>query len=240
VNNVPLISLCMIVKDEEELIGKCLSGVKGIVDEIIIVDTGSTDQTVNICLSYGAQVLEVPWEDSFSKARNRGLEAATGKWILWMDADEVMDEEHTQGLRELLSPIELDTVAFQIMNYEDDAIYQLSQIRLFQRDRGYRFIHAIHETLDNSKQRNSSTILLPVTIHHYGYMRERVRAKAKSERNLRLLHLETLRQENTPWCHYYLASEYNQLGRGQEAFEQINNSIRNFLMLGIKPPSITY
>ncbi|MFG0216248.1 glycosyltransferase family 2 protein, partial [Brevibacillus porteri] len=85
-SEAPKISLCMIVKNEEECLHKCLDSVKDLVDEMIIVDTGSTDKTVEIGKSFGAVVHSYEWQDNFAEARNFGLEKATGDWILWMDA----------------------------------------------------------------------------------------------------------------------------------------------------------
>ena len=93
------LSLCMIVKDEEEMLPRCLAAVKPAVDEMIVVDTGSTDRTVEIAESFGARVLHHEWTGSFSDARNVSLEAATGDWIIYLDADEVLVEEDAERLR---------------------------------------------------------------------------------------------------------------------------------------------
>lgn len=87
------LSLCMIVKNEQETLAKCLNSVKGIVDEMIIVDTGSTDKTPKIAQQFGAKVHSFNWCDDFAKARNASLSYATGQWILVLDADEILDPE---------------------------------------------------------------------------------------------------------------------------------------------------
>src|SRR5207249_3515175 len=81
-------SLCMIVKNEEQFLVDCLASMRDAVDEIIIVDTGSTDATVELAEAAGAKVFHYPWQDDFAAARNESISHATGKWILWMDADE--------------------------------------------------------------------------------------------------------------------------------------------------------
>ena len=96
------LSLCMIVKDEEELLPGCLEAIDGAVDEMIIVDTGSTDRTVEIAESFSARVLHFPWNGSFSDARNAGLDAATGDWLFYLDADEHLIPEDAPKIRELL------------------------------------------------------------------------------------------------------------------------------------------
>ena len=98
------ISLCMIVRDEEECLPRCLESARGIVDEIIVVDTGSTDRTVGIALAFGAKVVSFPWSGDFSEARNRGLDLATCEWILALDADEELPEETRANLRPVAKP----------------------------------------------------------------------------------------------------------------------------------------
>jgi len=87
------ISLCMIVKDEEQTISKCLESVKSVVDEIIIVDTGSTDATKEIVKKYDAKVYDFQWIEDFSAARNFAFSKATKEYILWLDADDIIDTE---------------------------------------------------------------------------------------------------------------------------------------------------
>lgn len=89
----PLISLCMIVKNEADNLARCLTSVRGAADELIIVDTGSTDDTIAIARSFGAAVISFPWTGDFAAARNAGLEKARGTWILVLDADEELDAE---------------------------------------------------------------------------------------------------------------------------------------------------
>src|SRR4051812_11925913 len=88
----PTLSLCMIVKNESQWLRQALTSVKDLVDEIIIVDTGSEDSTVEIAKSFGAKIFSIPWENDFSKARNYSLEQATSDWILVLDADEVIEK----------------------------------------------------------------------------------------------------------------------------------------------------
>lgn len=93
-----LISLCMICKNEEKMLERCLNSVRDIVDEIIIVDTGSTDQTITIAKRFAATIVHYKWTKDFSAARNIGLEKATGKWILFLDADEELHYEDKEKL----------------------------------------------------------------------------------------------------------------------------------------------
>ncbi len=94
----PLISLCMIVKNEEKNLPRCLESVRGLVDEIVVLDTGSEDNTVSVAESFGAKVYHMPWPGSFSAARNESLKKAGGNWILYLDADEALDPNGCRGL----------------------------------------------------------------------------------------------------------------------------------------------
>lgn len=102
---MPTVSLTMIVRDEASNLPACLECCAGLFDEMVIVDTGSTDATKDIARSFGARVLDFQWCDDFSAARNESLRHAAGDWIFWMDADDRLDEENRAKLRSLLSSI---------------------------------------------------------------------------------------------------------------------------------------
>src|SRR5438105_1750182 len=100
-NAAPKISLCMIVKDEEANLAACVGCVRDLVDEIVIVDTGSSDRTVDIANGLEAKVASFPWRDDFSAARNESLRHATGEWIFFLDADDRIDDVNREKLRRL-------------------------------------------------------------------------------------------------------------------------------------------
>lgn len=91
----------MIVRNEEQTLGPCLASVRDLADEIVIVDTGSTDRTRELARAAGARVFDFPWVDDFAAARNESLRHATGSWILWLDADDRLDERNHRQCREL-------------------------------------------------------------------------------------------------------------------------------------------
>src|SRR5579875_223578 len=97
------LSLTMIVKNEAAALGRCLASVRDLVDEIIVVDTGSSDNTKDIARQYDARVFDLPWPDSFAAARNESLRHASGQWLLWLDADEYFDDANRDKLRQLLA-----------------------------------------------------------------------------------------------------------------------------------------
>ena len=147
------ISLCMIVKNEENVIDRCLNSVKNVVDEIIIVDTGSTDNTVAKAENLGAIVYKFKWIDDFAEARNYSFSKATKDYILWLDADDILEDDDVKKLEEL--KVNLDqSVDSVMMNYVlqvdkyGNSIYSLKRNRLVKRSRNFRWIGYVHEYLE--------------------------------------------------------------------------------------------
>lgn len=147
------ISLCMIVRDEEETLERVLASVAGIVDEINIVDTGSIDRTREIAYRFTDRVFDYPWHDHFADARNFSFSHATQDYILWLDADDVIEEADRQrftALKQSLNP----SIDHVIMPYKvgfDETgkpAVVLLRTRLVRRDRDYRWVGAVHEDLD--------------------------------------------------------------------------------------------
>ncbi|WP_066186834.1 MULTISPECIES: glycosyltransferase family 2 protein [Gracilibacillus] len=239
------ISLCMIVKNEEAFIKKCLESVQSLVDEMIIVDTGSTDQTLSICDTFEAKVFPYTWDDHFANARNYGLQQATGDWILWLDADEQLDHSKTTNLTETLQTTKALALSLPVINYIGDQLedmnqqaYLYYQPRLFRNHQAIRFVDRIHETL----QIPSETIITypDLSIHHFGYIQEIQQRKNKAKRNKQLLKKEYVNDQHNPWTEYHLASEYYREQDYQEAFDYINQSLLQFLLSGKKPPALLY
>lgn len=247
---IPRLSLCMIVKNEEKVISRCLHSIKDVVDEMIIVDTGSTDQTIEICKSFGATVLDFPWNGNFSDARNFGVNRANGDWILWLDADEEVDKGDRLMLRDLLYSESFDIIAVHLINFYGDKLnpdhaVEIAHYRLFRNGMGIQFANRIHEVLqapDDLKLRERGRIgYTDLKLYHYGYMDQTVAGKDKHNRNLQILEKELNDGEGTPWTHYYIAAEYSQMKKYKEAFEHVNLALFEFLMSGhIPPPSILY
>lgn len=237
------ISLCMIVKNEEKDLERCLNSVKNIVDEIIIVDTGSNDKTKEIAMRYSAKVFDYKWNDNFSDARNYGIRQATKDWILWMDADEELRCSSKKGLKKHIKRGEVDVIAVKMLHLYDsedliDKQYYISYgHRLFSNKKGLQFDGAIHEKL-MIKEGHSIQLSNQLQIIHHGYRREYL--IKKSLRNLKLIIHEKEMGNEDPWMDYYLASELFHIGEYKKALIFIDNSIIQFLNLGLLPPSLIY
>jgi glycosyltransferase involved in cell wall biosynthesis len=113
------LSLCMIAKNEEKQIARCLGSAKNFVDEIIVVDTGSNDRTVEIAKQFGAKVVSHEWKDDFSDARNVSLEHASGDWILVIDSDETISKEDLEKIRQLIKDENGDAYKLTQRNYRE-------------------------------------------------------------------------------------------------------------------------
>ncbi|WP_338429842.1 glycosyltransferase [Synechococcus elongatus] len=188
------VSLCMIVRDEAELLPRCLASVKDQVDELIVLDTGSRDRTPDIATEAGANLLHTDWADDFSAARNQAIAAATGDWILVLDADEELIPEAWTELRSQLDQPE--ALAFTVLREETQAgqVPYSRLSRLFRNRPEIRFQRPYHELVDDSllalQQQDPNwriTAWPTPVIRHYGYGRDRLQQRGTAERMRRSL-----------------------------------------------------
>ncbi|WP_418039702.1 glycosyltransferase [Paenibacillus xylanilyticus] len=223
----PGISLCMIVKDEEDGLRRCLESVRGIVDEIIIVDTGSADDTLRIAALYGAKIIRAEWNGDFAAARNQSLTAATQPWILVLDADEVwgQTEQMKTELTQLLSGSPDHVWGYWIkvtslLGPSGEERVTDAVCRLFRNDRQITFKGRIHEEVASSILAFAPEGLVhsELEVLHYGYLEEVIVRKNKTERNMRLIR-SALNEgaDEQPELLYALAAEWFQQGVYDEA-----------------------
>lgn len=186
----PLVSLCMIVKDEEVLLPEALESARDLADEIIVYDTGSTDRTREIAKAYGAIVIEGEWRDDFAWARNQTLEFASGAWILWIDADERVRGD-VQALRVRLedpyAPYESYSVRIENITGGGLTTTEHHANRLFRRKDCY-WRGAIHETVWNRDNRRTCFAARVDEFHleHLGYLDATLAEKKKADRNIHI------------------------------------------------------
>lgn len=218
------ISLCMIVKNEEQFLEQCLNSVKELVDEIIIVDTGSIDRTKEIALKFTPQVYDFNWRDDFSAARNESLKYATGDWILVLDADEVLPEAAHELIKKCIQEEEIYAYFLITRNYTNNsAVFEFVDgygnpfsngykgwfdswvIRLFRNDPNIYFEGEVHERVDTSLEKCSGkTAMAPLVIHHYGESKSSNINTEKREIYEKLAKLKIKNQPESAAAHYQL------------------------------------
>ncbi len=219
----PTISLCMIVKDEEENLARCLQSAEPAVDEMIVVDTGSTDRSVEIAESFGAKVLHEPWRGDFAAPRNTSVDAATGDWILYLDADEELIDG--AALREIVRDTELEGFSLREVNFIGDDVgvefVVNSAFRLFRNRPEYRFDGALHEQIMGKvdPEGGVTTAFCGIEIHHYGYLDPTSEARNKTERNMEIVLEEVRRKPDDSFTLFNAGVEHQRVGRTEEALE---------------------
>ena len=224
------VSLCLIAKNEERRLPRCLASAADLVHETIVVDTGSTDRTKEVAASYGAKVFDFPWRDDFAAARNESIERATGEWIFWLDCDHWIDEPNRERLRKLFASLTDENVAY-LMKWRspsDEAGSQatlLDATQLFRNDPRIRWQYRIHEQIRPAIQRAGGvTRWSDVEIFHSGYQ-DAAEKHRKLERNLRLLLLEDQEHPGDVNTLFHLGWTYYLLGRPKEAWAPLEASL---------------
>jgi len=214
------ISLCMIVKNEEETLSRCLDTVKDIVDEINIVDTGSTDRTKEIALQYTDRVFDYEWTNSFAAARNESYKYATKDYILYLDADDVLLETDQTKLKELKET--LDPSVDSISMYYDAGTDEFGNVtlryrrnRLVKREKNYKWFGDCHNYLDISgKIINTDIAITHKKLHH------------AVGRTVSIFEGKMLRGDTfSPRDYFYYGNELRENERYEKAIESYNNNI---------------
>lgn len=215
------ISVCMIVKNEEKNLKRCLESIKNIADEIVIVDTGSEDKTVEIAKLYTDKVFFYQWDNDFSKARNKSLEYATKNWILILDADEQLPKEEGKNLKQILKwNIDFEAFHVRLVNYVHDInIGDSVVLRVFKNRPEYRFTGKIHEQIIksiNENSRSGSIGSTDIKIIHCGYDPDKANINEKQKRNLNILN--SYKEEDKDGYFYYsLGNEYARIKQYDKA-----------------------
>lgn len=226
----PGISLCMIVKNEERFLAQCLRSVADAVDEIIVVDTGSTDKTIEIAKSFGATVIEREWRNDFSWARNESIAPATKRWILFLDADEELIPESKAALAELRTvPAYRNAVWVRCFNKADDYLgtgdMSHALIRIFPNDAEIRFRGLIHEFPSCADSPTGlHAVIAPISIVHHGYLKDVVAERNKGQRNLDIVQAAAEREPEDPFHWFNLGNTAFLMGdfeRARDALEEM-------------------
>lgn len=208
----PTLSLCMIVKNEEEFLGQCLESVRDIVDEMIIVDTGSEDRTVEIAESYGAKVYHHKWQGSFSEARNYGLQFATGDWILQMDADEALEKDDIPVIKKAIQSDVYNTIFVALLSRTAEGWGKHYFQRIFRRGKAY-YEGIVH----NQLKYEGAVLHSEIRIYHWGYNLSKERMKEKYHRTEMLLKKQLEEDATNPFTY----CNYLRILRAQQRYDDV-------------------
>ncbi len=244
------ISVCMIVKNEESNIAKCLESIKDIADEIIIVDTGSNDKTINIakeiCKKFrlNAKFFDFKWIDDFSAARNESIKHAAKEWILIIDADEELEKESISQIKELTGKNEVNGYLFLQRNYTNESSiagfvdeehsrskekykgwYGSFIVRLFKNNKGYEFMGTVHELVEQSiAEKNGKISATTIILNHYGNADPKI-VREKRKKYLELCKGKANSRKDSS-SYFELGVLYKENGNLEEAKKSLEKSLK--------------
>jgi len=227
----PALSLAMIVKNEQYNLYTCLQQVHDLVDEIIVVDTGSVDNTVQVAEQFNASVYHYRWNENFSAARNFSLKKCNGKWILVLDADEFIDSPMKYKVRDLIERNDFVGFNFEQFTYLNKDVTPdfrlMPVIRLFPNHPSLRFKGMVQETIIcNDRKLNFKTIESGIRIWHYGYIDVFHPVKEKYKRDLNIYLRNLKRNPREPYLYFFIALQYVSLGIYDEAIKYLDYAIK--------------
>jgi glycosyltransferase involved in cell wall biosynthesis len=222
------ISAALIVRDESEFIEDCLQSLAGNVDEIVLVDTGSRDDTIAIASRFPTKLHHFPWCNDFSAARNYALERASGEWILYIDADERLEIPSREAYARLLS--DRGHVGWRLRLYPRVGWTAYAELRLFRNDPRIRFQGVIHERIGPGVEAVARTEGLEVGacdigLHHVGYEADQ---RPKNPRNIPLLRDYLSREPDRLYCWWHLGQCLRLAGDVDAAAEAWSDGIARF------------
>ncbi|MEA5509278.1 glycosyltransferase [Crocosphaera sp. UHCC 0190] len=228
------ISLCMIVKNEQENLPKCLESVKGIVDEMVVMDTGSTDKTIEIAQEFGAIIPTFEWGNDFAEARNEALKYVTGDWVLILDADEVLNRKVVPQIKEAIAIDE--NLVVNLVRHEIGASqspYSLVS-RLFRKHPEISFARPYHAIIDDSVVELLKTEIywkivdLPaITVFHYGYTPGAIASLDKYNRAQKAMESFLETHPNDPYTCSKLGALYFQIGKEKEGIKLLKQGLKS-------------
>lgn len=223
------LSICMIVKNEEQCLPLILADIQGLADELIIVDTGSTDGTVIVAANMGARVVSQAWTGDFSAARNRSVKEASSAWILWLDADDRIEPADIARFRSFKHTLNDGFVyTLEVVNKIADGFSPpFLQTRLFPNDPRLKFENRVHESVTMSAMKHGfRTAHLPVRVIHTGYASPE-QILSKMERNLQILERELSVNPNAFTLRFLYANTlmyFNRFKDAQQHYELITKT----------------
>jgi tetratricopeptide (TPR) repeat protein len=222
----PTITLCMIVRNEAAMLADCLKSVEGLVSDIIVVDTGSTDETRDIAASFGAHIVESQWNDSFAQARNISIKDARGDWILWLDADERLRPSEHDRVRKAIRASATYAYNVPVLNEDGKGGHYSRGHRLFRNGQGIYFSGRVHEQISPSfPNRKVPVPHAQFTIDHLGYNLAEDHMAKKHARNMRLLNMAKTKNPRDAYVRFTLGQAHLIAGDYDAAEKEIKAAL---------------
>lgn len=231
-----VLSGCLIVRDNAKTIRACLESLRPWVDELVVVDTGSKDDTPRIAAELGARVFHFDWIDDFSAARNESVRHARGQWVFWMDSDDVIDTANGRALRALAIGTHPEDVFGYVVRVHctgpdpasTDDVTVVDHVKLFRNRSELRFEHRIHEQIIPAIRRAGGRVAwTDLFVVHAGYDHSPEGQERKKQRDLRILHRELDEMPGHPFTLFNLGMTYADVGEPARAAGYLEDSLRN-------------
>lgn len=239
------LSACMIAKNEEKTIARCINSYIDLVDEVVVIDTGSTDDTISIAKELGAKVFHFTWNDHFAEAKNFALSKVKGDWVIFLDADEYFAANMARNIRPLIKRLDktFNAIACKMINIDDadgSFVDVITHVRIFKNNKYIKYVNPIHEMLINVGNNKKIHAFLAdeneLLIYHTGYSVNSNRKKA--ERNLELLLKDSEILSIKPTMYQYISDCYFGLEEWEKTIEYARlflNSKAKFVGYNVKP-----
>ncbi len=226
------LSICMIVKNEEKYIDSCLKSMSPLIEngiaELVIVDTGSTDKTIDICRKYTESIYDFEWQDNFSMARNYSISKANGEYIFIQDADQCVDTNSINDLINLFKSKEYrnyNTIYIKLRNYLNENLKEYSDLKfplIFKNDGNFKYIGAIH----NQPIFTDPIKFTDIQINHFGYIMDDTKMLAKFNRTATILKKELSKNPSNYYYMFQLAKSYNSIGNFEDSKYQVDRYLK--------------
>jgi hypothetical protein len=222
----------MIVRNEEQNLAASLESIADLMDEIVVVDTGSSDRTRDVARRFGARVFDFPWVDSFAAARNESLRHATGDWIVWFDADERLTGANRTKLLALLDGLGQENKAYgttlvSLPSPGSMLTTEWKHVRVFRNQPEVRWQNRVYETIMPALDAVGASVeWTDIDVHHVGYQDPVVLAR-KHERNLRLLQMDHAEDAHNPFTFVAIGSIYVAMGRPADALPMLQRGLEH-------------
>ena len=222
----PSISVCMIVRNEEATLARCLSSLSDLASQLVVVDTGSQDRTVEIARSFGAEVYHFQWVDDFSAARNESLRHARGEWVFWLDADDELSPQAVAQIKNAVASGQADAYVCRVVSQLPDGTEDIvPHTRIFRNGLGLRFQGRVHESVwTDVIAKGLKALDTDIVIVHHGYETNWAVLRSKHERNLAYVEKELERYPDNPGllCYFGVAKiGLGDLVAGEAALQRV-------------------